>query len=90
VTTPTTALPDVLLRAARVSVVVVLVGHVLAFYWGSRRYSEGLDGETITFAPDWSSPIGFLPGVALYAVAATALAVLAFRALRAPDPLPVR
>lgn len=77
---------DLLLRAARVTTLVVLVGHVLAFYWGSRRYSEGLDGQTLTVAPDWSSPVGFLPGVAVYALAATALAVLALRVLRSPAP----
>lgn len=71
---------------ATATIVLVLVGHVAAFYWGTRRYSEGLAGQTLTLAPDWSSPIGFLPAVAGYTVAAAALAVLVARALRPPAP----
>ncbi|NUU16809.1 DUF2142 domain-containing protein [Cellulomonas humilata] len=61
-------------RTARAVVPVLLVAHVAAFWWGSRRYAEGLDGQLITGTPDWSSPIGYLSGIAIYAVVASALA----------------
>lgn len=73
-------------RGARWTVVGVLVAQVAAFYWGARRYSEGLLGEVVTLSPDWSSPIGFLPGVALYAVLATALAALCWSSLGSGRP----
>lgn len=76
------ALHSLFLGMARATTVVVLAGHALAFYWGTRRYSEGLAGQTLTLAPDWSSPIGFLPSVAAYTTVAAVLAVLVARALR--------
>ena len=72
-------------RTARATVPVLLVAHVAAFWWGSRRYAEGLDGQVITGSPDWSSPVGYLTGVALYAVVASALAWLLWQAYR-PAP----
>lgn len=77
---------ELLRRVARGALPVVLVGHVAAFYWASRRYAEGLEGEVLTFHPDWSSPIGYLTGTALYAAIAGALAWLAWRSYR---PLPL-
>ncbi|WP_426592755.1 DUF2142 domain-containing protein [Cellulomonas sp. McL0617] len=69
-------------RVARASVPVVLVAQVAAFFWAARRYAVGLDGEIVTLHPDWESPIGYLPGVALYAVVATPLAWLLWRYYR--------
>jgi len=73
---------ELLRRVARGALPVVLVGHVAAFYWASRRYAEGLTGEVVTLHPDWSSPIGYLTGTALYAALATALAWFAWRSYR--------
>ena len=69
-------------RTARATVPVILVAQVAAFLWGSRRYAEGLTGELVTLHPEWSSPIGYLPGVALYALVATPLAWLLWRYYR--------
>ncbi len=82
-----TAQDDLLRRIARGSMPVLLVGHVAAFYWASRRYAEGLDGDLVTLHPEWSSPISYLPGTALYALIGTALALcgwLYYREQRAP------
>lgn len=76
---------ELLRRVARGALPVVLVGHVAAFYWASRRYAEGLEGEVLTLHPDWTSPIGYLTGTALYAALAVTLAWLAWRSYR---PLP--
>jgi hypothetical protein len=73
-------------RSARAVVPVLLVAQVAAFWWGSRRYAEGLDGQVITGTPDWSSPIGYLTGVAMYAVVASALAWAVWSSYR---PMPV-
>ncbi len=78
---------DVLRRVFRATVPVLVVGHVASFYWASRRYSEGFSGELFTTTPDWSSPVGYLTGSALYAALCVALGVLAWRAA-APDRLP--
>jgi hypothetical protein len=74
--------PDVLwrwYRTLRIVVPVILVGHVAAFLAASHRYAEGSTGELVTLTPRWSSPIGYLPGVAAYAVLAAALAALVWR-----------
>ncbi|WP_309134370.1 DUF2142 domain-containing protein [Cellulomonas sp.] len=71
-----TATGDATRRTARTTVLVLLVAHVAAFYWGSRRYAVGLQGELVTLTPPWSSPVGYLPGVALYALLAGALAAV--------------
>ncbi|MBF0686348.1 MAG: DUF2142 domain-containing protein [Cellulomonas sp.] len=76
---------DLLRRLARGTLPVVLVGHVAAFYWASRRYAEGLAGEVLTLEPRWSSPIGFLTGTLAYAVLAAVLAWLAWRWFRPGD-----
>ncbi len=76
---------DLLRRTARGTLPVLLIGHVAAFYWASRRYAEGLDGDLITLHPDWSSPLSYLPGTALYGVIATALAACAWGYLH-PGP----
>ena len=69
-------------RTARGSLLVILVAHVAAFYWASRRYAEGLvTGEVVTATPQWSSPIGYLTGAAAYAVVLGALTLLLWRAL---------
>ncbi|MCL3862706.1 DUF2142 domain-containing protein [Actinotalea sp. K2] len=68
-------------RMLRGALVVLLVGHVAAFYWASRRYSEGLEGDLFALTPDWSSPIGYLTGTAAFAAAATALTVMVWRAV---------
>ncbi|MCC2312933.1 DUF2142 domain-containing protein [Cellulomonas xiejunii] len=73
---------QLLRRVARGAVPVVLVGHVAAFYWASRRYAEGLNGQVVTLQPDWASPIGYLTGTALYAALATALAWFAWYSYR--------
>ena len=78
---------EFLRRVFRGTVPVALVAHVAAFYWASRRYSDGANGHLITFSPQWSSPIGYLPGTALYAVLCAALATIVWRAAR---PVPVR
>lgn len=75
-------------RTARAVVPVLLVAHVAAFWWGSRRYAEGLDGQLITAQPDWSSPIGYLTGVALYALVASALAWALWASYRPTPPAP--
>lgn len=76
---------DLVRRVARGTLPVVLVGHVAAFYWASRRYAEGLDGDLLTFHPDWSSPISYLPGTVLYAALAGSLALCAWWWFR-PQP----
>ncbi|MEN1975317.1 MULTISPECIES: DUF2142 domain-containing protein [unclassified Cellulomonas] len=76
---------DLVRRLARATLPVVVVGQVAAFYWGSRRYAEGADGDLITLHPDWQSPISYLPGVALYGAVAVALGLCAWAYLR---PLP--
>lgn len=78
---------EFLRRMFRGTLPVVVVAHVAAFYWASRRYSVGAHGHLITFSPRWSSPIGYLPGTALYAVLCAALAAIVWRAAR---PIPVR
>ncbi len=70
---------EFLRRAFRGTLPVVVVAHIAAFYWASRRYSEGAHGHVITFSPKWSSPIGYLTGTALYAVLCIALAVIIWR-----------
>jgi hypothetical protein len=77
-----TAEDDLVRRIARGTLPVILVGHVAAFYWASRRYAEGLTGDLITFAPDWESPISYLPGTVLYAVVAGLLGLCAWTYLR--------
>lgn len=90
---------DLVRRLARGALPVVLVGHVAAFYWASRRYAEGLNGDLLTLHPEWSSPISYLPGTVLYAGLATLLALGAWiyyrprpeddPALAATDPTPL-
>lgn len=82
----TTEVRVAMLRLARATIPVFTVGHVAAFYWASRRYSVGLEGEFITFDPDWSSPIGYLTGTATYSVVALTIAVIVWRSMR-PEPL---
>jgi len=70
---------ELLRRVYRGTLPLLLVGHVAAFYWASRRYSEGVDGELFTGAPDWSSPVGYLTGTLMYAALCLLLAGLAWR-----------
>jgi hypothetical protein len=76
---------DLVRRVARGTLPVVVVGHVAAFYWASRRYAEGLDGDLLTLHPEWSSPISYLPGTMLYAAIAGLLALCAWAYYR-PEP----
>lgn len=73
---------EFLRRAFRGTLPVVVVAHIAAFYWASRRYSEGAHGHVITFSPKWSSPIGYLTGTALYAVLCIALAAIVWHGAR--------
>lgn len=68
-------------RALRLVVPVILIGHVAAFASAAHRYSEGVGGEFVTLNPDWSSPIGYLTGVAAYATVSGALFAVAWRAV---------
>lgn len=77
---------DLLRRGARLLLPAVALAHVAAFLWAVRRYSEGMDGELLSLRPEWSSPIGYLGAVALYAVLVAVAAWPAWRALRAPVP----
>lgn len=70
-------------RLVVLTVGLLAVGHVGAFYWASRRYSEGMDGTWATLSPEWASPLGFLPAVALYTAVVAVGAVLAVRQVRA-------
>lgn len=76
---------DLALRGGRLAVPALGAAHVAAFWWGSRRYAEGLDGEVVTFSPEWASPIGFLTGVAAYAAVVVVLTWIAWRAMDRPD-----
>lgn len=69
-------------RVTVLTVVLVTGGHVAAFYWASRRYAEGADGLWATLDPRWSSPIGFLPAVAVYALLVAAAAWLSWGVVR--------
>ena len=71
---------DLVHRVGRLTLPLFAVAQVAAFWWAARRYSEGMAGEVVTRAPDWSSPIGYLPGVAAYALVVAVLAALAWRA----------
>jgi hypothetical protein len=70
---------ELLRRVFRGTLPVVVVAHVAAFYWASRRYGDGVNGHVITFSPQWSSPIGFLTGTALYATLCVVLAAILWR-----------
>ena len=77
------ALAEVVRRMTRwVAVPSVAVAHVAAFAWAMRRYAVGLDGRFLTLSPDWSSPLGYLTAVAVYAVPVAVLAWVAWRSLR--------
>lgn len=80
---------EFLRRVFRGTLPLVVVGQVAAFYWASRRYADGATGHLLTFSPEWSSPIGYLTGAALYAALCTALAVLLWRTAR-PEPVGAR
>lgn len=67
-------------RAAAATVLALGLANALAFYWASRRYSVGTDGEILTLAPAWSSPVGYLPGVAAYTALVMTICVVAYRA----------
>ncbi len=83
------ALPvrDLVARAGRWVLAAVGVAHVAAFWWAMRRYADGLDGEVVTTTPQWSSPLGYLPAVALYAALVVVAGTIAWRAARrVPQP----
>ncbi|MBO9556692.1 DUF2142 domain-containing protein [Cellulomonas sp.] len=74
-------------RMLTLAVTLLGLGHVAAFYWASRRYAEGLGGRWSALAPEWESPLGFLPAVALYAALVAVAIVVAVRRMRATSPL---
>ena len=76
------ALEEIVRRMVRwAAVPSVAVAHVAAFWWAMRRYAVGIDGRFLTRAPDWSSPLGYLSAVAVYAVPVALLAAAAARSL---------
>lgn len=77
-------LDELVRRMARWVVPAVAVAQVAAFWWAMRRYSEGLAGSLLTRSPHWSSPLGYLSAVALYAVVVAAVTGAAWFSLR-PD-----
>lgn len=82
------ALEEIVRRIVRwAAVPAVAVAHVAAFWWAMRRYAVGIDGRFVTRAPDWSSPLGYLSAVAVYAVPVAVVAWAAWHTLRltAPD-----
>lgn len=79
-TTPT--VQDLLRRTGRLVVPLIGLAHVGAFWWASRRFAEGTDGDLITVAPEWVSPIGYLSGVAAYAALVAVLTWVVWAALR--------
>lgn len=79
-------LEELLRRVARWIVPVVAVAHVAAFWWAARRYAVGLSGHLLTRSPQWSSPVGYLSAVALYAVVVSAAALGVWWSLRRPAP----
>ena len=54
---------------ARGMLVALGIAHAVAFYGAARRYAVGSDGPYVTSDPAWSSNLGFVPAVLLYAVA---------------------
>lgn len=79
---------DVVRRAGRIVVPLLAVGHVMAFLEASRRFAQGTDQRLLALTPEWSSPVGYLTGVALYALVVGTLVLVGWRALR-PGPAPV-
>ncbi len=75
-------LDELVRRMARWTVPALAVAQVAAFWWALRRYSVGLKGQLITTSPDWSSPLGYLSAVALYAVLVAAVTGAAWWSLR--------
>lgn len=73
-------------RMAVFMIALLAIGHVFAFYWAARRYAVGAEGVWLTLHPDWSSPIGFLPAVALYTLLVAALAAVAIRTITGAQP----
>jgi len=82
------AVRDVVRRSGRLAVPLLAAGHVAAFLSASRRFSQGTDLPLLDLTPEWSSPVGYLTGVALYAVVVAVLALVGWWALR-PGPSPV-
>ncbi len=78
---------DVVRRVGRVVLPLLVAGHVAAFLWAARRFSQGTDEPIAALTPEWSSPLGYLPAVAAYGVLAVAGGWFAWRALR-PGPVP--
>jgi len=64
------------------AVPAVAMAHVAAFWWAMRRYAVGVDGRLLTRSPEWSSPLGYLTAVAVYAVAVAVVACVAWFTLR--------
>lgn len=76
------AIVELLRRVFRGTIPWILVAHVAAFYIAAHRYAEGTTGHFLSFSPMWSSPIGYLTGVALYAVLCMTLALVVWRSAR--------
>lgn len=75
-------LDDLVRRIARWVVPTIAVAHVAAFWWAARRYAVGLTGQLITGSPQWSSPIGYVTAVALYALVVGAVGGAVWWSLR--------
>lgn len=76
------AVQDLVARLTRWVVPAVAVAQVGAYWWAARRYAEGLSGQLITRSPHWSSPLGYMPGLALYTVLVLLVGALAWRSTR--------
>jgi hypothetical protein len=64
--------------AARVSIGMIValgVANAFAFYGTARRYAVGSEGPYATSEPMWSSNLGFMPAVVLYAIVLTVFLV---------------
>ena len=83
-------LNPVLLLPARMMVPLLGLANVAAFYATMRRYSVGATGELGIGQLDWSSPIGYLSAVGIYAVLVAVLCALALRSTRRLRPPAVR
>lgn len=69
-------------RVHALTIPLLALGHLTAFYWAARRYAEGADGDWLSFSPEWSSPLGFVPAVGLFSLVVAALAWETWRSLR--------